>query len=589
MTKGETKNSKPVGRRTARALVPPRREFSSRAACSPHCLAWALLLFCCAYAEPVSAAKLTDKQRTQIEEPRPAGLPSDRELEAAQAVIGRIDIDIGNIFDEKDPHENYGLYGLADRLHIRTKPATIRAQLLFKSGDRYSAEKLAETERNLRLLPYIYNAHIIPVRFADGKVDIKVITRDVWTLDPNISFGRSGGTNSTSASLQESNLFGWGKSIEVGHTSNIDRTSTLAEYSDPNVLGSRWTTALTYVDSSDGYQRSALVSQPFYSLDTHWSATLAAQEYDRTISRYFLGDIVDQFNDDEKTYQINGGVSTGLVDGWTQRLLFGMYYDRNDFLPTPATTLPAKPLPPPRTLSYPFVGFDILEDKYGKVGDENQIGKTEDLYFGTEITGELGFSDAVFGANHDALIVKSALVHGFEWPYEQQLFLSADFSSRIESDSARNLISNADARYYWRWRPDWLLYASLSGTVTHALDPDVQLLLGGDNGLRGYPLRYEAGTSRGLFTLEQRVFTDWYPFRLVRVGGAIFTDVGRTWGSGVVGNSDLGLLSDAGFGIRLGNARSGLGNVLHIDLAFPLKNVPDNRRLQFLVQTMQSF
>ena len=55
------------------------------------------------------AAKLTDKQRTQIEEPRPAGLPSDAELEAAHAVIGKIDIDPRNIFDESDPRENKGL------------------------------------------------------------------------------------------------------------------------------------------------------------------------------------------------------------------------------------------------------------------------------------------------------------------------------------------------------------------------------------------------------------------------------------------------------------------------------------------------
>jgi hemolysin activation/secretion protein len=266
-----------------------------------------------------------------------------------------------------------------------------------------------------------------------------------------------------------------------------------------------------------------------------------------------------------------------------------MYYDRNEFLPTPVTTLPAKLLPAPRTLSYPFVGFDILEDKYGKAGDENQIGKTEDLYFGTEFTGELGYSNAAFGANRDALLVKGAVNHGVELLSGEQLFLSADFSSRFEADHARNLIANAFAKYYWRWRPDWLLYASLSGAVTHLLDPDVQLLLGGDNGLRGYPLRYEAGTARGLLTVEQRVYTDWYPFRLVRVGAAIFTDVGRTWGTGVVGNSDLGVLSDAGFGLRIGNARSGLGNVLHIDFAFPLKDVPGNAKFQVLVQTLQSF
>ncbi len=535
------------------------------------------------------AARLTDKQRTQIAEPRPAGLPTDVELEAAGAVIGRVDIDIRNIFDENDPRENTGIYRLADRLHIRTKPATIRAQLLFSSGERYSARKLAETERNLRQLVFIYDARVVPVRFAGGKVDVKVITRDVWTLDPNLSFGRSGGRNSTNANLQEENFLGWGKQIEVGRTSDVDRTSKLASYADPNVLGSRWTGALAYVDSSDGNERIAQLSRPFYSLDTRWSATLDAQGYDRTISRYYLGDIADQFNDNERLYLVGGGVSSGLIDGWTKRLLFGMYYDRNDFLPTPATTLPARPLPAPRTLSYPYVGFDIIQDEYGKAGDENQIGKTEDLYFGTAVSGEIGYSDAVFGANRNALMLKGAVNHGLELPCEQQLFLSADFSSRFESDRARNLISNAAARYYWRWRPDWLLYGSLSGTVTHSLDPDVQLLLGGDNGLRGYPLRYQAGTARGLLTVEQRVFTDWYPFRLVRVGAAAFTDVGRTWGTGVVGNSDLGTLSDVGFGLRIGNARSGLGNVLHIDFAVPLRNVPDNSRFQIIVQTMQSF
>ncbi len=180
-------------------------------------------------------------------------------------------------------------------------------------------------------------------------------------------------------------------------------------------------------------------------------------------------------------------------------------------------------------------------------------------------------------------------LRGIEITEVQQLFLTGDFSSRIEDDRARNLKAGAGAKYYWRWRRDWLLYAALSGTVTDSLDPDMQLLLGGDNGLRGYPLRYESGTSRALFTVEQRFYTDWYPFRLVRVGGAVFADAGRTWGSGVVGNSDPGLLRDVGFGLRLGNTRSGLGNILHIDFAFPLNNIHGIQRFQFLVQTMQSF
>ena len=542
-----------------------------------------------AIADSGFGAKLTDQEHTRIEESRPAGLPSDAEMEAAGAVIGKIDIDIRNIFDQSDARESNGLFLLANRLHIRTKRSTIQAQLLFASGDKYLARQLAETERTLRLLTYIYDARVVPVRYANGKVDIKVITKDVWTLSPGVSFGRTGGTNQTKLNLQDSNFLGWGKTLQISRGSNVDRTSDTIQWMDPNVFGSRWTSSLAYSDSSDGSERSLQIIRPFWSLDAPWSTRITALSFDRTVSRYNLGEIVDQFNDNETSYELSGGLSNGLVDGWTKRLTFGVRYDRNIFLPTPNTSLPAQQLPPDRTLSYPFVGFDILQDKYKKVGDENQIGRTEDLYFGTEITGEVGLSNGAFGADRNAIMLVAKALRGIELTELQQLFLTSDFSSRVEDGRARNLIADAGAKYYWRWQEDWLLYAGLSGTVTDSLDPDAQILLGGDNGLRGYPLRYESGTSRALFTVEQRFYTDWYPFRLVRVGGAIFADVGRTWGTGVIGNSDPGLLRDVGFGLRLGNTRSGLGNVLHIDFAFPLNNIAGIQRFQFLVQTMQSF
>ena len=538
---------------------------------------------------PGFGAKLTDLEHTRIDEPRPPGVPSDEALEAAGAVIGTIDVDVRNIFDQSDPRETTGLFRLANRLHIRTKPSAIRAQLLFASGDRYRAKKLAETERNLRLLRFVYDAHVVPVRYADGVVDIKVITKDVWTLSPGFSFGRSGGTNSTSYDILDTNILGLGKTLEVSRGSTVDRTANAISWADPNVFGSHWTSQASYVDASDGSARSLQIAAPFYSLDTRWSATLSGIAFDRTLSRYYLGDIVDQFNDNESSYAFVGGLSSGVVDGWVKRLMYGMIYDRNIFIPAPGTAVPAKPLPPDRILSYPFVGFDILQDDFKKVGDENEIGRTEDLYLGTQVTASVGWSSGAFGANQNAAVLYSTFTTGYELPAEQQLFLNAALSARIEEGRARNLITDAGARYYWRWHENYLLYVSASGTVTDALDPDQQLLLGGDNGLRGYPLRYESGTSRALVTVEQRAFTDWYPFRLVRVGAAVFTDVGRTWGSGVIGNSDPGLLRDVGFGLRLGNTRTGLGNVVHVDFAFPLTNSPGAQRFQFLVQTMQRF
>ena len=109
-------------------------------------------------------------------------------------------------------------------------------------------------------------------------------------------------------------------------------------------------------------------------------------------------------------------------------------------------------------------------------------------------------------------------------------------------------------------------------------------LLGGDNGLRGYPLRYQLGESLAQFKIEERVYTDWSLWRLFNIGGAAFFDAGRTYGSNPIGVPQLGWLRDVGVGLRLGNDRSSLGNVIHIDIATPLDG-QNLSRLQFLVST----
>ncbi len=111
----------------------------------------------------------------------------------------------------------------------------------------------------------------------------------------------------------------------------------------------------------------------------------------------------------------------------------------------------------------------------------------------------------------------------------------------------------------------------------------------GDNGLRGYPLRYQAGAGRWLSTAEQRVFTNWFPFQLFNVGGAVFYDMGQTWGRDPLATRSQGLLKDVGFGLRLGNSRSALGKLLHIDVAFPLDGDSSIKNVQFVVETKRRF
>ena len=516
------------------------------------------------------------------------GVPSDAELESSGAVIGRIVLNIANIFNEADPRENKALYRLANRLHVKTREDTVLSQLLFKSGDPYSARVLAETERALRAVDYLHDARVRPFAYDGKNVDVFVETRDVWSLQPGIAFSRKGGANEASVEIEEENLFGRGKDVSISWSDEVERESILLRWRDSNVMQSRWRSELAYSTNDDGRLRLVSLERPFFALDTHWSAGGSAFDFTRVDPRYDLGHIVDKFRHEQSFAELRGGWSAGLVNGRALRWLTGFRYDANHFANAPNEPPPLS-LPPDRTLVYPWVGIASLEDQFVTTANLNKIGRTEDLDFGTSYTLQLGWASKAVGSDRDAAILGGTLHGGLSWADNQTLFFHTSASGRLESGQIANGLLDANARYYWRWASRKVFFAGASGALSEDLDPEDQLQLGGDNGLRGYPLRYQTGTSRALFTVEQRFFTEWFPFRLFYVGAAVFADVGRTWGRGSVGEPSLGWLSDVGFGLRLGNARSGFGSVVHIDIAFPLNRTPDIDQVQFLIETKESF
>jgi outer membrane protein assembly factor BamA len=102
-------------------------------------------------------------------------------------------------------------------------------------------------------------------------------------------------------------------------------------------------------------------------------------------------------------------------------------------------------------------------------------------------------------------------------------------------------------------------------------------------------LRYQSGDQRALFSVEERFYTDWYPFQLFRVGGAAFFDVGRAWGGPYQNLINPGWLKDFGVGLRILSARSASANVLHLDIAFPIDSDANIKKVQFLVKSYTTF
>ena len=495
-----------------------------------------------------------------------------------------------NIFDLSDPRDANGLFRLADKLHRRTRERTVRQQLLFATGDGLKAQRIAETERILRGRVYLNDAWIVPVAYeaATNVVDLAVTVRDVWTLNPGLSIGRTGGANQSKVSLSEQNLLGFGTSLVVSRSHDVDRASTALAYSDPNLAGSWWQLTGVYQDNSDGKVTSGSLVLPFYALDSRRTEALLASEATNTVSLYSTGQVVAQFQETHNQLQGYLGGSHGLIDGWTQRWFTGLRYDETSFDRLPAVVQPPT-LPGERTFAYPWFGYQAIEDRYVKTENLDLIGRTEDAYLGRSFYGELGYSAPAWGGDGRSWLFQANALEGWQAGDQRYLFGSASAQGRIDNGTLHNLTVTGQARYFERQSERALLYASLSASASHRLDGEQQLLLGGDTGLRGYPLRFQSGTSSALLTVEERFYSHWYLFRLVRVGYVAFADAGRAWGPDVTGAQPLGLLRDVGLGLRFGNNRSGLGNVLHIDLSYAIDAPTGVRSVEVVVQTQARF
>jgi hemolysin activation/secretion protein len=517
-----------------------------------------------------------------------AALPGGEELEAAGAVIGEVVINVGDVFDTSIEGEDGWLYRTANKLHINTKPSVIKGQLLFQTGDPYQQRLIDESERILRAKGYLYDAQIVPIKWDGHVVDLEVRTRDNWTLNPGISFNRKGGANTFGLAVSEDNLLGTGQQVGVEYNDNPDRKSVAFSFFDPHFRHSFDRLAITYANADDGDAKIFSYSRPFYSLDSRFAAGIYLNNNLRNDSRYELGKNVGEFEHRQDYYELNRGWSKGLQGNWVRRWTAGFTYSRDRFAPDPEQPL-GGPLPEDREFVYPWLGWELVENGFQERVNQDQILRTEDVLVGRYASARLGYAPKALGSNVNALIGSATLRNGTDLDARQSVFGSASASGRLEGDELVNGILSADARYYFATSRRSKFYMAISGAVTERLDTDLQLLLGGDNGLRGYPLRYQAGTSRALFTVEERYYSNWYPFRLFHVGAALFFDMGRTWGTDVTGLQSSGLLRDVGIGLRLGSSRSSFGNVLHVDLAFPLDGGDDIDSVQLVVQTKGSF
>ena len=517
------------------------------------------------------------------------GLPSFAELEAAGARIGEIRIVPRNIFDTADPKEDKALFRLANALHIVTRPEVIRSALLFASGEPVSARLIEETERALRTRLQFHDVQIRPLAVREGVVvDVEVLTRDTWTLEPRLSLGREGGVNDGAIGLSEYNLLGRGLSVGVVRASTVDRVRTEFGLSGERVLGTEASFALFSASASDGRSRVVTLAQPFDHLDARRAMGVSYADDDRIDAVWRSGEPSERYRYRVRRAEAHAGWSAGLVKGWTRRYTVGVLALDESRAALPGLAAPAV-LPADQTLVLPFMRLELLEDRYERRFNHDLVGRPEFFALGLGARLQLGHASPATGSTRSALRHEASLGRGFPLEDGSTLLGSVRLDGEFSEGAVRRQQFGLAVRYYRPQGSRRLFYAGAAWDRLTRPDVTTELLLGGDNGLRGYPLRHQSGTRRALFTVEQRFYTDLYLWELFRIGGAAFADLGRAWGGGAGAVGRVPWRADVGAGLRIVSVRSGFGNVLHIDLALPVDAPAGVRRLQWLVRTKASF
>ncbi|HTQ99321.1 MAG TPA: BamA/TamA family outer membrane protein [Candidatus Acidoferrum sp.] len=489
------------------------------------------------------------------------------------------------IFDENDPRENNFLFRWANAVHIDTRPDVITDQLIFKKAQWVDDHMLAESERILRSRQYVSDAAIRVLRQCGDDVDLEVVSREVWTLTPELNFKSTGGQSTSSIGIRDSNILGSGQLVDLKYKDDPERSSWGISYKNPNIGGTHATLSTELADNSDGHHYVVEAAQPFYSLDDKHGWRLAWESTTEVLNQYSFGQRISSLDHSLRSADVSYGESDGLIDGKVSRFSGGVRMLTQTWQQVPGQVAPAG-FVPALDLYYPYVQYDYIEDNFVTGYNISQIHRTEDLQLGLQVRSRVGYAgegggNVMFdGDLSDTLLYEPGML----------LQLMANWDMRWNRDRARFEDSEAKAELSYQRELDArrTLFIALTADKVLNLNNGKQLLMGGDTGLRGYDNNFIFGNGSVQFTAEHRYFTDFHLLELARVGFALFYDAGRMWGNSLPFGDRL--YQDVGIGLRLAPSRSESGQVVHIDLAWPLStDAPGVAGRQFAVQVKKTF
>jgi len=522
-----------------------------------------------------------------------ADIGAEREPSPEGKRVEDIDIVTLDVIEKRDPFPRF-----LNALHVTTRPVVIRREMLLHPGDLYDADLVEETARNLRQVPQLSVVLIVPTKAEkENWVRLLVITKDVWSLRPNLEpVFVNGNLQTLAMQAQEQNLLGRHKII----TANIVLTRPTyllgLGYTDPRIGGSRLAADgdanLVFncrTGAVEGSTGDFSYGKPLYSTRTKWGWNTSivwadgivrpagttgqsvcsgdhAVELDFAATPY-VDHVPYQYREDILDGEFAAVRSFGVAH--KSDLAFGLEADRRVFEPPDLSAEPLivraefqKLLPVSDTRLSPFVQLHEYENAFQRVLDIESLGLQEDFRLGYDAWLKVYPATKALGSTRNLIGLYGAL--GYTLPLSNGFTRVYAYSNlQISNPDQTDGVFKVGGRFVTPRLPFGRVV--LDGYVLDRFDNylNPNYSLGGTTRLRGYRTQAFVGPNVVVGNVEVRS----RPIEVlsVQMGVAAFYDVGDAFRDFSV----MKLKQGVGGGLRFVFPQAQRA-VFRVDLGFPL-------------------
>jgi len=470
------------------------------------------------------------------------------------------------------------ILGLFNLLHVTTREYVIEREVLLRPGDPWSDDIAAETRR--RLSDGAFSSYIVvaPVKAVNqNEVVVLVVTRDLHSLRLNTDFEYQAGKFSRlRIEPSENNFAGRRKRVSAIFDMDLSRYSVGPSYYDSNISGSRWQfiaqpRLLIGRDSeqTEGSESSTTLAYPFWSLRRRWSSQIKVDHFHGTV-RSFFGPNLRTYDNlatpmkelipwqyRYRSLRVSAGVARQTGGRIIQRFGAGYLMDirRPEVFeelfaanPESRAAFVLDVLPRSERVSAPYVNYFVFTPRYMVFRDIETFDLPEDVLLGPQLSVGALWALPALGSERDFVSLNASIEYNEQWGDKGLFKFEAKGEGRANL-SDNNLSDLRTGAYVFVATPK--IFSTGRLVLRLGADRLIEnksvrnLFLGGDTGLRGYPIGAFYGTAMFRGNVEAR--TVGLRVAFTRLGLAAFWDFGHVAPT----FKDLVIHHDFGAGLRL--------------------------------------